>query len=764
VIPADSSCTWGLVGLVRTVDRAAGRHRYAVGRIGEGELAGELASLRLAPGSLPVPVWIDADGSLRTDSYRPPAVTARAEVRARWALAPLGWPDVLPLGERLREVAVRGRRPARGGGAQRDRDLPSRPPDGFLDAASGPGMLPLYSGVHPVTGDQFVTTDLLELSDLGYVDPVELGHAVAAAYLTGRLGTDPLTIPWASRLGRRARRLVVPVAQRPLGSIDSANPAGRLPALIWGWALAPVGRVARIEIELNGRPCGRARIGTARPDVAAVFGEPCAHTAGFEFTLLPSHIRDDDWTDGRLELEVAATAFGYRGESHRLAPLRLSVPEPERPDPIEETWGVELRARTSRRLAAVVGPRATGRSALVFSHSLALGGAQLYLVELLARLRARSDFNATLVAFGDGPLRKRIEDLGIPVHVSGEVALTSADVYEGRVAELASWAAAGGGFDVAIVNTLCAFPGVDVAAALGIPALFAIHESYDLDEFWGQAYNPDFVSPYARRRASLALREASAVVFEAEATRRLYEAYAADPARHMTIPYAIELAELDAFRALQERDVIRRKLGFSPDDKVLLCLGTAEPRKAQSMLVDAFCEVADGHPDAVLAIVGLRDDAYSDALRERALAAGLGPRLRLEPLSTQPLAWHAAADYLVCASDVESLPRVILEAMAFELPVISTAVFGVADLIDDGATGYLCRPRDGAALAIALERALSASAAERQAIGRAASRQVRSEHDPDAYAARIELLLDEIAQPAPALVEPPPPGEDVLAA
>jgi len=44
------------------------------------------------------------------------------------------------------------------------------------------------------------------------------------------------------------------------------------------------------------------------------------------------------------------------------------------------------------------------------------------------------------------------------------------------------------------------------------------------------------------------------------------------------------------------------------------------------------------------------------------------------------------ADLLLCASDIESLPRSILEAMAFELPVVSTDAFGIADLIDDGRT------------------------------------------------------------------------------
>ena len=65
------------------------------------------------------------------------------------------------------------------------------------------------------------------------------------------------------------------------------------------------------------------------------------------------------------------------------------------------------------------------------------------------------------------------------------------------------------------------------------------------------------------------------------------------------------------------------------------------------------------------------------------------------------------SDLLVCASDVESLPRTVLEAMAWELPVLATAVYGLPELIDDGETGWLCAPRDVDALADGLRRALA---------------------------------------------------------
>jgi glycosyltransferase involved in cell wall biosynthesis len=707
-----------------------------------------------------VPVWIEPGGTLVTDRYRPAAVQPSLAARARWALAPLRWPDVLSLRARLKAAAVRVGRVARGP-LRCDRTLPTRAPDGYLDSAPGPTSVPLYAGTHPVTGDQLITCDLFELGDLGYADPIQLGHAVAAAHLTGRRGCERHTIPWAARLGKRVRTPAALVPEWPLGVIDGTTPPDQVPTTLWGWALGPVGRVARVEIELNGRPCGPARIGLARPDVARVLGLDDAHTSGFEFAVLPSHLLDADFVDGRVRLEVGATVHGYDGERCRLEPVVLDLAGPERTEPLEEMRAVELRERAARsvRPPPRVAPQA--HNLLVFSHNLGLGGAQLYLVELLEQLRRRNGFHATVIALGDGPLRERLELLGIPVHVAGEIALQSAELYEARVAELAAWAAAQDHFDVAIVNSLCAFPGVDVASLLGIPSLFAVHESYELDEFWGQAYAADFAGSYVRRRARALLREADAVIFEADATRRLYEPYANGGGHHLALPYAIEIGALASFKSAHDRDEIRERLGFSPDERVVLCLGTAEPRKAQSMLIDAFQRVAGDHPDAVLALVGLREDVYSDALRVRATSSRLGRQIRLVSLSAEPLLWHLAADLLVCASDVESLPRVILEAMVFEVPVISTAVYGVADLIDDGRTGYLCQPRDGAALAGALGRALSASDAERRAMGRAAAEVIRRDHDPDVYAIRVAALLEEIAQRRQSV---PASGGDMLAA
>jgi glycosyltransferase involved in cell wall biosynthesis len=66
----------------------------------------------------------------------------------------------------------------------------------------------------------------------------------------------------------------------------------------------------------------------------------------------------------------------------------------------------------------------------------------------------------------------------------------------------------------------------------------------------------------------------------------------------------------------------------------------------------------------------------------------------------------------------EGIPVTLIEAMGANLPIVSTDVGGVAEVVDDGRTGLLAPARDDAALAAAIAR-LAADPALRRRLGRA---------------------------------------------
>lgn len=493
-----------------------------------------------------------------------------------------------------------------------------------------------------------------------------------------------------------------------------------------GWAVFPSGPAARVELWLGEQPLGRARVGLPRPDIKALTDDALAGASGFE---LIADLGDLEAKAGKTVVRAIATSAG--GERHELPPVPVT-----RSTAGEEEPGPSVPPPAPRT------PRSSGgggRRVLVCTHQLSLGGAQLYLLDLLREMVKQGAIEPTVVSTIDGVLRKELEELGVPVHISSLVPLDDLSSHIGRVEELAVWAA-GRDFEAVFVNTATAFtfPGAEVAAELGIPAIWAIHESFPPAVLWGD------LDPEIRRRAEKALSGAALVIFEADATRRLFEPLTGE-GRGLVLPYGLDLEPIDAARAGFDRVAARREAGIPVDAEVALCVGTVEPRKAQLPLAQAFGSIAERHPRARLVFVGGRDDAYSEALSDFIEASGHGDRIELIPVTPDVQPWYGIADLLVCASDIESLPRTVLEAMAFETPVLATSVFGLPELIDDGETGWLCEPRDTLALAAALDRALSSSPEERRRIGRAARRLVERRHALDAYGREVARLLDQAA-------------------
>jgi glycosyltransferase involved in cell wall biosynthesis len=95
-------------------------------------------------------------------------------------------------------------------------------------------------------------------------------------------------------------------------------------------------------------------------------------------------------------------------------------------------------------------------------------------------------------------------------------------------------------------------------------------------------------------------------------------------------------------------------------------------------------------------------------------------RIRIEPVTSDAYRFFTIADFFVSASDLESLPRTFMEAMAFEVPIVAADVFGVPDLVEDTISGWLTRPRDLEGLVGLLHAVLTKSSEEVSAVTAAA--------------------------------------------
>jgi D-inositol-3-phosphate glycosyltransferase len=526
---------------------------------------------------------------------------------------------------------------------------------------------------------------------------------------------------------------VSPVPTDCHGKIDEPEPNAVLERGMFdvqGWSFFVSGPTARIELRLGESSLGRARVGIPRPDIRDGLDDQWGAAAGFN-----ASVDIEDWPEEDGPTILHAVAISAAGERHELDPVPVEVVGASR-NRREETKIPPPPADTP------LAPSRRGRRLLVFTHQLDLGGAQLYLLELIGALLEAETVNPTVVSGVDGEIRERLEGLGVPVHIAGLLSIDDLSAHIGQLEELAAWSA-GRDFEAALVNTATpfAFPGGELAARLGIPALWSIHESVKPQVMWSHMH------PGVRRRAEQALADATLALFVAEPTQRLYEG-AVPPERCLTVPYGFDFGPIEEARETLDREAERRSLGIPPEAEVVLCLGTVEPRKRQVPLAQAFEMVADEHPDARLAIVGAREDEYTELLEHCIETGRATEQIDLVPVTPDVQRWLCVSDLMVCASDIESLPRTVVEGMAWAMPVLATDVFGLPELIEEGETGWLCETRDVSSLAAGLDRALSSSREDRIAMGRKARELVLRRHSLPAYARRIGELLDEAIEGA----------------
>jgi len=145
------------------------------------------------------------------------------------------------------------------------------------------------------------------------------------------------------------------------------------------------------------------------------------------------------------------------------------------------------------------------------------------------------------------------------------------------------------------------------------------------------------------------------------------------------------------------------------DDRLsLLFVGTCHPRKGLPHLLDAMQQLRNR--DIVLNIVGnLGDDPeYALRLQKYAEEHGLDKTVVFHGwLSQEELhCQYARAHVFVLPSLWEGFGIVLLEAMAFGLPVIATSTGAIPELVEDGVNGLVVPPRDSQALARAISRLL----------------------------------------------------------
>ncbi len=348
---------------------------------------------------------------------------------------------------------------------------------------------------------------------------------------------------------------------------------------------------------------------------------------------------------------------------------------------------------------------------VMVTHNLNHEGAPLCMFEMVAGLKQRGVIDPVVLTPVDGPLRSMYEAAGIAVTVIDFplAGIRSEALFDQHLEALAA-VFRGLGAEVVYGNTLLTFWAIAAGERAGLPTLWNPRES----EPW-QTYF-DFLVPELRRRAYACFAYPYRIIFVAEATRRAW-APLQSGFNHTVVHDGLDLAQFELRLGGGTRAQARAQLGLADDDVAVLLIGTVCERKGQLDLVQAMREL----PTAAAArlhvfIVGDRASPYSRELqREIAdLPDALRQRLTVVAETGEVAAYYRAADIALCTSRIESYPRVLLEAMACSLPIVTTPVFGISEQVREGINGIFYEPGDTEALAAALAELVEDGARRRQ--------------------------------------------------
>lgn len=146
---------------------------------------------------------------------------------------------------------------------------------------------------------------------------------------------------------------------------------------------------------------------------------------------------------------------------------------------------------------------------------------------------------------------------------------------------------------------------------------------------------------------------------------------------------------------------------ISPSVVEILSVGRLVPMKGYSLLITAFSQIDQTKHPARLTIVGTGPEKKK--LETQIFDLGLTGKVTMTGQLNHPQVekMYNEADIFVLSSFSEGIPIVLMEAMAKEIPCVSTFVNGIPELIQHDIDGYLVAPSDVAGLKAILEKLIS---------------------------------------------------------
>lgn len=294
--------------------------------------------------------------------------------------------------------------------------------------------------------------------------------------------------------------------------------------------------------------------------------------------------------------------------------------------------------------------------------------------------------------------------------------------------------------------------------SLGVPLVFTYHTRYQEYSHYVSGLPDHMVKEFLESWLANYMRKCHHVIVPSESIRDLLETTYGINSRVTVVPTGVDASRF----GLLSREQARERLGWPPEDMVVVSIGRLAREKNWELLFAAFKTATDNGPSARLVVIG----GGEERPRLKTLCSELGIAERVTftgnvAAESVPL-YLCASDIFGFASTTETQGLVTLEAMASSLPVVAVSASGTKDVLTDGSEGFLTSC-DSQSLGMGLKRLL-ADPALRQRFGESGLRR-SAEFGIASQSARLEevyrVAIEDYAAGYRVPKEPEPPVSGV---
>lgn len=208
--------------------------------------------------------------------------------------------------------------------------------------------------------------------------------------------------------------------------------------------------------------------------------------------------------------------------------------------------------------------------------------------------------------------------------------------------------------------------------------------------------------------------------------------------RVVSIPTGIDLARFHP----ADRNVARAIVDLPHDAPIVGIVATLRSWKGHRYLLEAFAAMK--RPQALLVVVG--DGPQRESLEALAAELGIAAQVRFVGNRLDVAPWMQSLDVFCLPSYAnEGVPQALMQAMACGLPVLTTPVGSIEEIVEAGVTGEIVAPRNKDRLRVGLEGLLD-DPQRRAALGERASAVARERFGEALMVERMLRVFSDVAR------------------